>query len=53
MRTFIITVETEKDLPELVDTIANRIYVIAGVKDVEVVEVLSDEVKEPGSQYGY
>lgn len=39
MRTFLITVQTEKELPELVDTIANRIYVIDGVKDVGVEEL--------------
>ena len=52
MRTFIVTVETEKELKDLCDFIAQRVYNIDGVKDIEVVELL-DEVKEPGSQYGY
>jgi hypothetical protein len=53
MRTFIVTVQTEKDIKELVDLIANRVYTLDGVKDVEVVELIDNEKADKGIQYGY
>ena len=52
-RTFIVTVQTEKEIKDLVDFIAGRVYTLDGVKDVEVVELIDNEKADKGIQYGY
>ena len=41
-RQFIVTVTVEKDLPDLIDHVAGRVYTLAGVRDATAVEVVAD-----------
>lgn len=40
-RQFIVTITTDKDIPELVDFVAGRVYTLSGVTDAEAIEVVA------------
>lgn len=40
-RQFIVTVVTEKDIKDLVDHVAGRVYTLEGVHDAEAIEVVA------------
>jgi len=52
-RTFILTVQTEKEIKDLINLIAGSVDTLDGVKDVEVVELVDNEKADKGIQYGY
>lgn len=54
MPTFIVHVDAKKEIPSLIDIVANRVYTIDGVTDVEAIDITSDcEIDAAGEPQGH